>query len=98
MKLYSKPHAVIDCLFLLFLLADAVLLNCYYYLKDSITYSFIDHLPDIGKTQKFLDKHCLLLFKFVTKVHCKQKNLLLQGPMHILLSVGDISMSLAGIL
>lgn len=27
---------------------DAVLLNCYYYLKDSKTYRFIDHLPDIG--------------------------------------------------
>ncbi|XP_078356019.1 slowpoke-binding protein-like [Oculina patagonica] len=27
---------------------DAVLLNCYYYLKDSKKYSFIDHLPDIG--------------------------------------------------
>ncbi|KAM7449617.1 hypothetical protein ABFA07_002536 [Porites harrisoni] len=27
---------------------DAVLLNCYYYLKDSKTYGFIDHLPDIG--------------------------------------------------
>ncbi|RMX58121.1 hypothetical protein pdam_00000015 [Pocillopora damicornis] len=27
---------------------DAVLLNCYYYLKDSKKYSFIDHLPDMG--------------------------------------------------
>ena len=25
-----------------------MLLNCYYYLKDSKTYSFINHLPDIG--------------------------------------------------
>lgn len=36
---------------------DTVLLNCYYYLKDSNKYSFIDHLPDIGsriKKQWFL--------------------------------------------
>ena len=32
-------------------ITDAVLLNCYYYLKDSKKYSFIDHLPDIGKVQ-----------------------------------------------
>lgn len=27
---------------------DSILLNCYYYLKDTKKYSFIDHLPDIG--------------------------------------------------
>lgn len=27
---------------------DTVLLNCYYYLKDSKKYRFVDHLPDIG--------------------------------------------------
>ena len=98
MKLYSKPRAVIDCLFLFFLLADAVLLNCYYYLKDSKTYGFIDHLPDIGKTQKFLDKQRLCYSNLWQGMYCKQKNLLLQGPMCILISIGDISMSLAIIL
>ena len=33
-------------------ITDAVLLNCYYYLKDSKKYSFIDHLPDMGKKLK----------------------------------------------
>ena len=43
-------------------ISDAVLLNCYYYLKDSKKYSFIDHLPDIGRILKylFLKTFCLM--------------------------------------
>ncbi|XP_032237029.1 slowpoke-binding protein isoform X2 [Nematostella vectensis] len=44
---------------------DAVLLNCYYYLKDTKTYSVVNHLPEIGSR---LNKHWFLVKNSKTRM------------------------------